>query len=205
MTMKRIPYYELPHHYDAAFAAIDEQICALIKKRKELANDQIVFPPHEEITRWAKEYDLYEDQIESIFGVLRNEEHYRPVVEPSDFQQHIPVFQFVEIDNIIYTVTFVHQYANASVVHLNLDWPHLNEQNDRKFFDLHDQYLKLDLGKKYDCREGGGNGTDGHITRSYIVSPPLPNDLTGIEFTFIDYQEPFNRTKTGFEFTIKVE
>ncbi|MCY0902631.1 MAG: hypothetical protein OWU32_10675, partial [Firmicutes bacterium] len=68
-------------HYDEGIVAIDEQICALIKKRKDISNNNPGYPPFELLAKWAKQFELYEDLLKSVFGNLRNEQMYRPRVE----------------------------------------------------------------------------------------------------------------------------
>lgn len=49
------------------------------------------------------------------FHVLRNEELYRPTVEPSGFQKHVPILKSVERDEFFYTLIAMRQFSNASV------------------------------------------------------------------------------------------
>ena len=38
-----------------------------------------------------------------------------------------------------------------------------------------------------------------------VISPALPDCLTGIEFVFKELGWPFKKESTGFEFTIKLD
>lgn len=190
---------------DKNILAIDEQICALMKERKEILKNKTSCPSEETIAEWAKKYGLYEDQLTSIFLVIRNEKHFQPMVVPTDFQKRIPVFQYAEIEDTVYTITFISQYANSSVVHFNTDQEECNDENEISISHDHYQFFELDLGKDFSCRDGGGSGSNGHSTHKYIITPPLPNDLSGIEFNFKEVDEPYNAEPTGFEFTIKLK
>lgn len=46
---------------------------------------------------------------------------YKPVVEPENFVKNIPILKSFENDEVFYTVTFIKQYENASVVHFSND------------------------------------------------------------------------------------
>ncbi|WP_157094402.1 hypothetical protein [Metabacillus litoralis] len=47
-----------------------------VKKRKEISNNNPGFPLLEDISLWAEKFDLYEDLLRSIFGVLEKDDHY---------------------------------------------------------------------------------------------------------------------------------
>ncbi len=202
--MKRMPFEPPTEHYEEQLEPIDEQICNLIKQRKELSDNNPVFPTKELITRWATKYNLYEDFINSVFSQLLNEEIYKPVVEPEGFLKNVPVLRSFERDSVFYSVTFVRQYKNASVVHFTIDQEDIDdEMHTRKkrprLFDLSVEGEGVD----YDCRNNFGGGSAGHQSYTFTVSPPLPNDLSNIKLIFKEYKIPFQRT--GFEFVIQMD
>ncbi|WP_342352009.1 hypothetical protein [Neobacillus soli] len=131
--MERLPFERPTEHYDDRVFSIDEQICVLLKKRKEVSNNNPGFPPPEYITKWAGQFELYEDLLNSVFGTLRMEDEFKPRVEPKNFIKHLPILKSVEKDAKLYTVTFIRQFENASVVQLNIDWDNSNDEQD----DLH--------------------------------------------------------------------
>src|SRR5579875_1435102 len=94
----------------------------LIKQRKDVSNANPGFPPLEQIALWAKEFGLNEDFLRSLFSHLRNEDRYRPKVEPDKFFRLIPVLKSKELDGIMYTITYIRQFNNASVVYLQVDY-----------------------------------------------------------------------------------
>lgn len=198
--MKRIPF-ELPtDHYDERLYPIDEQLCSLLKQRKDTSNNNPGFPPLEDISKWAEKYELYEDLLKTIFGVLRNEDDFLPRVEPTNFQKYIPVLKSVEKDQCLYSVTCIRQYKNASVVNFIIDW----EPGEEEQF-LRHSYWHLWLGEEYDCRQTGGGGSEGHISYNYIVSPPLPDDISGLDLIFRETLTPFKRYSTGLEIVMHIE
>lgn len=68
--MKRMPFERPTEHYDKRISSIDEQICALLKRRKDISDSNPGFPSNEYISSWAGKYDLYEDLLNSILKFL---------------------------------------------------------------------------------------------------------------------------------------
>ena len=163
-----------------------------------MSNNNPGFPPLEDISKWAEKFDLYEDLLKSIFGALRNDKHFRPQLEPTNFQKYIPVLKSVEKEQCIYSITFIRQYANASVVNFNIDWESAEEDRFNSFWEL-------SIGEEYDCRETGGGGTEGHINYNFVVSPPLPDDISGLNFLFREKETPFKGNPTGLEIIMRIE
>ena len=121
--MKRMPIFKPPTtHYDERINQIDEKICELIDQRRKISNNNPGYPTFEYITDWAKKFDLYEELLKSIFSSLWNEKMYKPFVEPEDFRRNLPVLKSVEMDNKLFTITYIHQYSNCSIVNFNIDW-----------------------------------------------------------------------------------
>ncbi|WP_163100087.1 hypothetical protein [Peribacillus alkalitolerans] len=194
--MKRAPLERPTDYYDENLKSLDDELCSLLKKRKDLSNNNPGFPPSEYISNWAKKYGFYEDFLHSFFSSLRMEEHFRPRVEPEGYRRQIPFFQSFEQDEYLYSVTVIQQYQNASVVNFHVDWDGTKDspENRRKH-----RSFELFLGDDYDCRNGNGRGSNGHFSHTFIVSPPLPDDLSEIEFVFKEYTTPLNEHPTGLE------
>lgn len=200
-SMKRMPFQRPTEHYDERVAPIDEQICKLLQQRKELSDNHPGYPPFEYIDKWAAEFGFYAEYLKTFFGVLENEQVFKPMVEPTVFRTYIPVQKSLQQDGLYYTVTSVRQYSNASIVTFNIEWDIYNELDNaasRKHFEL-------DVGEPYNCRMDTGGSTSGQSSCNYIVSPSLPDDLRGIVFTFREHVRPFNNEPTGKEISIRVD
>ena len=91
--MKPMLFEPPTDHYDERIEATDEQICQLIKQRKELSDNNPGFPTEKHITDWSKKYDFEEDFLNYIFVDLLNEDLYKPVVEPKNFIKNTPVMK----------------------------------------------------------------------------------------------------------------
>jgi len=200
--MKRMPFEPPTEHYDKNIEAIDGQICNLIRQRKDLSKNNPGFPTKQLIASWAKQYNFYEEFLNSVFSHFLNEEFYRPVVEPKGYLKNIPILKSFEKDDKFYSVTFVRQFENASVVHLNID-SHTSDDMSEWHHREHTHFELLIEGEEthYDCQNEGGGGTIGHEGYTFIVSPALPDEMTNVKLVFKEYKVPFQQP-TGFEFII---
>lgn len=196
--MKRIPFERPTEHYDERIVELDEQICALIKRRKEVSGNHPGFPPLEQISKWAADFELYEDLLKGVFGTLLSEEYFKPIVEPAGFRKYIPVLQSIERGEYFYSLTSIRQYSNASVITLSIDWDVTGDEQIRYSY-KHHKHFELELGQSYDCRMSEGGSSTGHASYNYVISPPLPDHLTGIDLTFKEYIGPFKHNETGTE------
>ena len=122
----KIRRQEQNNQYDQQLLMMDEHLCALLKQRKEISNNNPGQSPNESISKWAEKYGVYEDLLNSLFGLLRNEEIFRPQVEPNNFRRHLPVMKAFEQAERLYSITFIRQYDNASVIYLTIDWDEPN-------------------------------------------------------------------------------
>ncbi|PEB50860.1 hypothetical protein CON65_00835 [Bacillus pseudomycoides] len=200
--MKRMPFERPTDYYDERIFQIDEQICSLLKQRKELSNQNPGFPPDEAISNWAKKYGFYTDYLNSLFSSMRDENYFKPHVEPTKFKRHLPVFKSFEHEESIYTVTYIRQYSNASVIYLYIDWDPTNETLNNRHIS---SFFELSINNTYDCRTEGGGGTDGHMSFNFVVSPPLPDNPSGISLLFKESNMPFADKPANLEFVIKLD
>lgn len=202
MIMQRMSFERPTDHYDERLYSIDEKICALLKERKELSNGNPGFPPDEATSNWAKQYGFYPDYLNSLFSSMMDEEEFKPRVEPAKFKKHIPVLKTYERNGTVYTVTFIRQYSNASVIYLYKEWDSknkiLNEINTHSL-------VELSINTTYDCWSEGWTGTDGHVSYPFVVSPTLPNNLSGISLRFKEQSMPFMKDPDVLEFEIRVD
>ncbi|WP_155590986.1 hypothetical protein [Lysinibacillus cavernae] len=182
--------------------AIDEQICALLQQRKELSSLTPGFPSDETISEWAQKYGFDDTFLATFFHLMKTEKYYKSKVEPSGFRHYIPVLQTVGVGERLYTVSYIRQYENASVVQLLVDWDEQQEpyHDIRKKLDR--KHVGLFIEGPYECRYNGTSGSDGHECTKFIVTPPLPDDIKGLDFVFTQYEDVFEEKPTGFAVTI---
>lgn len=205
--MKRMTYEPPTDHYDERIEAIDDQICALITQRKEISDNNPGFPTKQLLTKWSEKYNLYEGFLHGVFGHFFSEELYKPIIEPKGFVKNVPILQSFEKDDLFYSVTFLRQFKNASVVHLSVD---RDDSDDTSGDFQHREFTFYDLsiegvGAEYDCRNEGGGGSRGHTSYTFIVSPPLPDDISDLTLVFKEYKDYLRTKATGLEFIIKMD
>lgn len=204
-TMMKARSFELPtEHYHEPLAPIDEQICALIAKRKELSDNNPGFPNLALITGWCERYELNEAMIHSFFTGMYNENHFLDpfLVEPTDFLKFVAILKFVQIDSILYSVTHMKQYNNASVIYIETE-----VNNSEPYVRLGNARVELFISPDYQIRQNGGSGHDKGIQYSFVVSPPLPDDVTGLEFrlSIKPYHIPEKQTVVLTESTVTIK
>ncbi|WP_409303921.1 hypothetical protein [Peribacillus sp. SCS-155] len=200
--MKRMPFEPPADYYDERLITIDEQICSLLKQRKDISNNNPGFPPEDVISNWALKYDLYEDYLKSLFGSMRIDAFFKPRIEPTGFRKHLSVLKSIEKGDRVYSVTVIRQYENASVIQLHIDW---DGAKDIPLDLRHHNTFELFLGEKYDCRQDRAGGSTGHYTYNFIVSPPLPDDISNMDLVFREYSDPFKDNPTGLEIVMNID
>ncbi|HEX2925886.1 MAG TPA: hypothetical protein VHP38_06460 [Ruminiclostridium sp.] len=199
--MRRMPFLRPTDYYDENVVQTDEKICELIKQRKDISNNNPGYPALEYIIDWSEKFDLYEDQLKSLFYTMWNEKTYRPFVEPKDFQKNIPVLKSIEVNDRLFSVIYIRQYANSSIVDFNVDWDNVGDSQENR---SHHTHFELFIDERYDCRMSDGTGGNGHMHYKYIVSPALPEDFVGIELTFKEYNPPFENNQIGQDIIIRL-
>lgn len=174
--MKRLPFEPPTEHYDEKIKEIDEEIVQLMMQRKDVSNNNPGFPRKELIADWAKKYDFYEDFLNSVFSNFLHEEIFKPIVEPEGFIKNIPVLRSFEKDNEFYSITFMGQFENASVIHFNVDKEDPDLEISIQLRAREHTYFDLSIvadGVDYECRNQRGGGSGGHNSYTYIVTPAL--------------------------------
>nr|MDA8226397.1 hypothetical protein [Desulfitobacterium hafniense] len=107
-----------------------------------------------------------------------HERHFLPLVVPTGFRKFVPILISVEIDGILYSVTHMKQYDNASVVNIETE---VDSDNTNVRFE-HAQF-ELFIAPEYQCRPDGGYGHHKGMRHSFVVIPSLPDDVTNLEFS----------------------
>lgn len=199
--MKRIKFNRPTNHYDEGIKQTDEKICELIRERKKISKDNPGYPPFEYISDWAEKFDLYEDLLKSIFDSMYNEKEYKPMVEPEGFLRNLPILKSTEVGNRFFSIIYIRQYSNCSVVDLNIDWDNPDDSAEYGFQRTH---FRLFINQHYECRFTSGTGGDGHTNYKFIVSPALPDNVSGIELIFKEYSIPITDTPVSEDIIIQL-
>ncbi|MRX74344.1 hypothetical protein GJU40_19685 [Bacillus lacus] len=200
--MKRMPFEPPTEFYDERLSKVDEQICSLLKQRRDISNNTPGFPSDAAISNWALKYDLYEEFLNALFRAIRMYDFFKIPIEPAGFRKHISVLKSIEKNNRIYSITVIRQYENASVLQLHIDW---DEPNDSSIERHHHNGFELFLGEQYHCRQDRAAGSTGHYTYNFIISPPLPDDVSNTKVVFREYSDTFLEKPTGLEIVMNIE
>ncbi len=145
--MINIPFRSPTEYYCESLVPIDEQICALIAKRKELSKNNPGFPPLGTISAWCQEYQLNEHVIRNVFRTLFNEHKLIADIEPDGLIKYISVLKSAEVDGTLNTVTHIKQYKNASVVYIETE-----VTNAQLYISLQRNQFELFISPEYHCR-----------------------------------------------------
>lgn len=173
-------------HYDERVADIDEQICELVKERKERAEGNPGFPMHPFINGWAQKYDFSAQFLNGIFSTLYFEEMHGSVIEPENFIKNLPVMRTKATHDCFYSILWIRQFENASVVYLNVS---LTEEVRMKFHTL----TITGTDEEFKCRSEGGGGSEGNLTYTFIVTPALPEDISSYKFVINESEVPLRK------------
>ncbi|MCL6443042.1 MAG: hypothetical protein K6T83_06240 [Alicyclobacillus sp.] len=199
MRIQGMQYHRPTNYYCEALTEIDEKICALVAERKQLSGGNPGFPTVELINAWADKYGLYSNQLYALFGTLYRDHHFRPLVQPKGVGRNIPIMKAVDVDGILYIVTHLRQYRNASVVYVAIVTETDEDAKDTaspRTGPRGPRYRwTLTVGSDYECRSIGGGGNNEQWHERFIVSPPLPDSLQGVTFTLeqrvnVQHDEP---------------
>ncbi|MDL0436373.1 MULTISPECIES: hypothetical protein [unclassified Niallia] len=196
--MKQVPRFT--DYYDNQLLEIDEQICSLLQQRKILSNDNPGVPPEEILSSWANQYELYPNFLYQLFGAMNYDHIFKSTIEPVGFRKQIAVQKVKEIAGRFYSLTVIRQYENTSVIKLHVDWEESEETPIMTRIKKQNPTYALNItDKQYECRNNRSGGSTGHYTYSFIVSPALPDDVSGIRLIFKEYRDFLMDEPTGLE------
>ncbi|MDQ7096706.1 hypothetical protein REC12_24235 [Desulfosporosinus sp. PR] len=174
----KMPFHVPSDYYCEDLAPLDEQICALLAKRKENSKNNSGFPGLERISEWSKKYNLDERWLQRIFAsFMQSEIQVKPPVEPTGFLKYVSILKATQQEDISYAVTYMKQYSNASVVYVEIE---IN--TPEPYVRLGHASFGLLISPEYHCRTSGGSGSGKGWQHSFIVVPPLPDDVAELEF-----------------------
>lgn len=165
-------------YYCEALDTVDERLCALIAERKKVSGNNPGFPGVDRIAAWCQNYGLDEQMTLGIFSQLYQEDRFQPPPVPIGFRRFVPIVKFVKLDSVLYAVTHMKQYANASVVNIEISL----ETDDETVGIAHAQ-VDLSIGPEYTCRQDSGSSSGRSMQYSFTVTPPLPDNISDMEFS----------------------
>lgn len=177
MNFTEAPFEPPTNHYHQALTSLDETLSRLWIERLETSGNNPGFPPVPLIETWAAALGTDPEPLKRFFATLYFLSIPRPrPVTPEDFRQVVPIGKFKVIPgtDAVLTILNSRQYANASVLHVSMDW---SSQQSVVHPDM-----TLDLGEDYTVTRGNGSGNGNSFQHMFVVTPPIPDDLMGVTF-----------------------
>ncbi|MRN55564.1 hypothetical protein [Paenibacillus monticola] len=179
----------IPNDYNDEAKKIDEQILGLIQQRKAISGGKRLFPEQEVLEQWAAKFDLELNQISLILSSLNEglpRRHFWD--EPGLLLGVLPIMKRIVTEDFEYVLSHAMQHEKLSIVTLEIKY--LKETTDQ----VHIRPT-LDLvvlsDTEYEVTRNHGHGGGGQIQMRFMVSPPLPNDLTSVEFSLVPGSDRF--------------
>lgn len=161
--------------YDKQIESIDQEICALIQKRKQVSNEQPTSPSPEKLNEWAHTYELEREMLNALFSTIESEGDFKPIVKPKGYLGTVPLSFMYEENEVIYSLTAIQSYKNASVLFFQVasNPQKCNLQETMSVFELNV------LGTKaYVTQLTEGSGGDAMFNHRYVISPAIKEDVT---------------------------
>ncbi|CQR52313.1 hypothetical protein [Paenibacillus riograndensis] len=189
MGWSRVPIRGMQNVYNDEAKQIDEQILELFRQRKAVSGGKGLFPDTETIEEWATRFELQPDEITFILSSLNEARPRRKFwEEPGVLRGVLPIMQTTLQDDVEYTLTHALQHEKLSIVTLEI------------------KYLKETVGQvsinplltlavvgdtDYEIDGYGARGGGAHFHMQFMVWPPLPEDLSFVEFSLVPASNRF--------------
>ncbi|SHJ72873.1 chorismate mutase [Alicyclobacillus tolerans] len=178
--MMRVPY-------DHRLESIDEQLAKLIAERLRISQGTNGHPTKEQFDRWCEEYHVDRHVIASVFAAMNNPRRPpRLPVSPQNLVGIVSVMKKVQSEGVTYQITRMEQYADFSLVYVDI-----YTDDDAETAELKVQ-LMLDIDPN-EGRQIQFHRSQGHTNQSsiaYMVSPKLPDDLKTFSFRLVPNPMP---------------
>jgi hypothetical protein len=177
--------------YEHRLEPIDEQLVQLIAERFKLTQGANGYPTEELVDRWCQQYDIDRNVILSVFAAMNNPR--RPPLHPAS-PQHllniVPVMQKVTVDDVKYQITRIEQYADFSLVYVEI---YTDDESETANLNVH---LMLNIEPKGDWHVQfyRSQGRTNHTSVVYMVSPRLSDDLSSFKFHLVPYPRPHRQS-----------
>ena len=182
----------IPNEYNEEVQALDEQIIVLSVKRRQLSQGVRLYPAEETIEAWAKQYELEPMQIHHLLHQLQDQNQMNRVVEegPGELRNVLPILKQSVVEDCQYKLTHAMQHEHASILYVDIQYL------DRERHDLHlIPHLMLEIisaSQQYTISRHGSRGGGLQTEMQFLVSPPIPDSLDGVEFSLIPSKEDFD-------------
>ncbi|CAH1214708.1 hypothetical protein PAECIP111892_04065 [Paenibacillus auburnensis] len=179
----------IPNDYNDEAKRIDEKILGLVKQRRILAGGQRFFPDQETVEKWAAQFEMAKDQVNSLLHNLNDVLPMRQIRDdPGRLLGVLPIMKRTVSEDCEFILSHAMQHENASIVTLEVKYQKENAGN----IHLRPALQLIILGgEEYIIRRTSGRGGGERFEMRFRVEPALPDDLTALEFSLIPGNEEF--------------
>lgn len=183
--MRMMPFRPPTDQYDERLKDIDEKLAQLVSARYAIADEHPGFPRAAYLNDWAAQYDMPLSQLQHLFAFLYHRPDSRERVQPDQFLRFVPVMVSRQQDDILVMVPYLRQHNNCSVVAVELEGTDLDGGAS--------YHLDITLSiEGYDAMPDNGQSSNRHASRSFIVTPPIPDDeIPRLNMTVTFESRPF--------------
>ncbi|MHA6534262.1 chorismate mutase family protein [Paenibacillus sp. BAC0078] len=191
MGWSRMPIRGIANEYNDEAKQIDAQILELFRQRKAVAGGKGLSPEMETIEQWAVEFGLEVAEITFILSNLNEARPRRHFWDGSGpLNGVLPIMKTTLEGDVEYTLTHAMQYERYSIVTLEIKYlketvSPVNIQPELT--------LAVHGGTDYEIKEHGARGGGSHLQMQFMVSPPLPQDLSTISLSLVPGSNRFIR------------
>jgi hypothetical protein len=168
--------------YDPELEPVDEALVELWSRRLAQSRGRRLLPPPGLTREWATRYHLPENLVAWWFRQMTAPFPAEPPPRMGDVRAVRPLMKQQAVAGVVYQLTHVEDYAEASMVHLRVrvetDEPWPPNQLDFR--------LTLALTPdRYTVTPWGMTGGGLRLSVQYLVTPPLPDDLTAVRWSLV--------------------
>ncbi|WP_019913700.1 hypothetical protein [Paenibacillus sp. HW567] len=193
MDWARMPIRGIAFEYNDEAKQIDAQILELFRQRKAVAGGKGLFPEMETIEQWSAEFGLEATEITFILSHLNEARPRRHFWDESGgLIGVLPIMKTTLEGDVEYTLTHAMQYEKYSIVTLEVKYfketvSPVNIQPELT--------LAVQGDADYEVDGHGARGGGPHLQLQFMVSPPLPKDLSNVSFSLVPGSSGFIRPR----------
>ncbi len=179
--------------YNEEIREIDEQIFALIHQRRSMPPKGSFMPSNEQVRIWAEKWDLSELKIYELVRAMNRPSKRRTYSDFSgELRTVIPLMKQMDHGNFRFQLTHVMQYINWSELHLKVKYDGKLDDNVSLNLNLNLDIVGGEVG--YTVRRGsGGQSPSGEAEMTFLIEPPLPDELEGLDVLLVPFESVFQR------------
>lgn len=173
--------------YDHRLEPIDEQLVKLIAERMRVGKGANGQPTKAQFDRWAEEHGIDPYLIAPVFAAMSNPRRPpRLPSSPENLLDVIPVMQKVTVDWVTYHVTRMEQYADFSLVYVEI---YTSDEADASELNVQ-LMLNVEPGEGRQIQFHRSQGQTNQTSVAYTIHPRLPADVASFKFQLVPHVMP---------------